>query len=96
MRLTFTWATLGAPHQPARDHAADRRRDARRLDRAAADAYAAWRECSTALAAAYLRWTHAGGYERATAFGRYRAALEREQRAANRYAALRLRCAAGG
>jgi hypothetical protein len=54
----------------------------------AVDAYADWREESTATGRAYRRWTDAGDRERSAAFASYARALDREQRAADLYAAI--------
>jgi hypothetical protein len=62
-----------------------RRCDTREL---AVDAYVAWREECVALRTAYLAWRRAGAAEAALAFGAYEAALDREEVAAEVYAAL--------
>jgi hypothetical protein len=49
------------------------------------DGYVSWREASAAAAAEYRRWTRASPRERAGAFDGYRAALDREERAAAEY-----------
>jgi hypothetical protein len=51
----------------------------------AMDGYITWREESAAVEAAYRRWRHASYEERAVAFDRYSAALDREERAASDY-----------
>jgi hypothetical protein len=47
--------------------------------------YVDWREECRALDAAYLRWAWSGPAERDVAYAAYRAALDREQRAAGNY-----------
>jgi hypothetical protein len=49
-------------------------------------AYTQWREECAAVRAAYRRWIRAGAAERPYAFADYNAALDREERAARRYA----------
>ena len=49
------------------------------------DGYVSWREASVAATTAYEKWARAGGGERAPAFDTYRAALDREERAAAEY-----------
>jgi hypothetical protein len=53
---------------------------------AAHDAYADWRDESSAVAQLYTRWSEATANQRAFAFAAYTAALEREERAAQVYA----------
>jgi hypothetical protein len=62
-----------------------RRRDTREL---AVDAYVAWREECVAVRTAYLAWRRARAAQAALAFGAYEAALDREEVAAEIYAAL--------
>jgi hypothetical protein len=49
------------------------------------DGYVTWREESAAATAAYDRWSCAPRGARATAFGSYVAALDREEHAAAEY-----------
>ena len=51
-------------------------------------AYAQWRGQSAAVRTAYRRWAAASVAERRAAFEDYSAALDREERAATRYAEL--------
>ena len=62
-----------------------KRRDTRER---AVDAYVAWREECVAVRTAYLAWRRARGAEAALAFDAYKAALDREEVAAEVYAAL--------
>ena len=62
-----------------------KRRDTREL---AVDAYLAWREECVAVRTAYLAWGSARAAEAALAFDAYEAALDREEVAAEVYAAL--------
>ena len=54
---------------------------------AAVDSYVEWREASATVRRAYRHWSDAARRERPVAFAAYRAALEREERACDRYAA---------
>ena len=54
----------------------------------AVDAYVAWREECVAVRTAYLAWRRARAAEAALAFDAYEAALDREEVAAEVYAAL--------
>jgi hypothetical protein len=47
------------------------------------ETYVCWREACQEVAGAYARWTAASAGERHLAFAAYRAALEREDRAAH-------------
>jgi hypothetical protein len=49
------------------------------------DGYVAWREAASAVEAAYERWTRCTSSDRFLAFAGYKAALEREERAADVY-----------
>jgi hypothetical protein len=51
-------------------------------------AYTQWRQESATVRNAYRRWTCARSEERPVAFADYNAALDREERAARRYAQL--------
>jgi hypothetical protein len=51
-------------------------------------AYRIWRRDSSALRSAYARWNLAGPDDWFSSYVAYRAALEREERAAKRYATL--------
>jgi len=62
-----------------------RRRDKVEL---AVGAYVAWREECVAVRTAYLAWRRARAVEAALAFDAYEAALDREEVAAEAYAAL--------
>ena len=62
-----------------------KRRDTRAR---AVDAYVAWREECVAVRTAYLAWRRARGAEAALAFDAYKAAVDREEVAAQAYAAL--------
>jgi hypothetical protein len=62
-----------------------RRRDTREL---AVDAYVTWREECVAVRTAYLAWRRARAAEAALAFDAYKAALDREEVAAEAYRAL--------
>ena len=62
-----------------------KRRDTRAR---AVDAYVAWREECVAVRTAYLAWRRARAVEAALAFDAYEAALDREEVAAEVYAAL--------
>jgi hypothetical protein len=62
-----------------------KRRDTRAR---AVDAYVAWREECVAVRTAYLAWRRARAAEAALAFDAYEAALDREEVAAEAYAAL--------
>jgi len=62
-----------------------KRRDARER---AIDAYVAWREECVAVRTAYLAWRRARAAEAGLAFDAYEAALDREEVAAEVYAAL--------
>ena len=52
------------------------------------DLYLEWREECSAVDLAYQRWGQASKDERRAAFAAYNAALDREERASNIYAAL--------
>ena len=62
-----------------------KRRETREL---AVDAYVAWREECVAVRTAYLAWRRARAADAALAFDVYEAALDREEVAAEVYAAL--------
>ena len=62
-----------------------KRRPSREL---AVDAYLAWREECVAVRTAYLAWRRSRAAEAALAFDTYQAALDREEDAAELYAAL--------
>lgn len=47
------------------------------------DTYVEWREECATVKTAYDRWTHAEGSMRTLAYGAYRAALDREEKAAD-------------
>ena len=68
------------------------RNGARERDRLLGDAmidlYAEWREECSAVQLAYEWWRAASTDERTVAFADYNAALDREERASERYAAL--------
>ena len=66
------------------------RRSARQraLVDAAVTAYAQWRSESATVRIAYRRWVAAGAGDNAFAFHAYNDALDREERAARRYARL--------
>jgi hypothetical protein len=49
------------------------------------DSYVQWRDANRAVAETYHRWTLAARGERAPAFDRYAAALDREEHAAHCY-----------
>ncbi len=49
--------------------------------------YLAWRDETSSVERAYDEWSKAAGTDRPTAFAGYQGALEREERAAARYAA---------
>jgi hypothetical protein len=55
---------------------------------AAFDAYLDWRERCDAVQGAYAQWTHSARADAARAFGEYERALDREQSAADAYAAV--------
>ena len=59
-----------------------------RLGDALIDLYVEWREECSAVHAAYERWRQASRDDRAAAFLAYSAALDREERAGNVYAAM--------
>ena len=52
------------------------------------DLYLDWREECAAVHSTYERWRRASKHETAAAFAAYSAALDREERAGNVYAAL--------
>jgi hypothetical protein len=54
----------------------------------AMDAYAGWRDQCSAVELAYCHWTGARGKDAEVWYGAYTAALEREERAAERYGRL--------
>lgn len=60
----------------------------RDLGHALIDAYVAWREASAAARDAYEGWTWALSGDGLLAFAAYRAALDREERAAEVYAGI--------
>jgi hypothetical protein len=66
------------------------RRSARKqaLADAAATAYAQWRSECSSVRTAYRRWAGTPGTEKASAVAAYNDALDREERAASRYARL--------
>jgi hypothetical protein len=68
-----------------------KRRLHRHIVEAAVDAYVDWREECLAVQDAYDRWTHAPIPDARWAFVAYRAALDREERASEAYAALAVR-----
>jgi urease accessory protein UreF len=59
-----------------------------RLGDALIDLYVEWREECSAVHLAYERWCKASKDDRAAAFTAYHAALDREERAGNMYAAV--------
>lgn len=59
------------------------------------DLYDEWREECSAVHAAYERWREASSRDRAAAFLAYCAALDREERAGNVYAAMVRRLSPG-
>jgi hypothetical protein len=63
----------------------------KRLVDEAVDAYVDWREESATVWDAYARWTNARPPDSPLAFSAYRAALDREERAAHVYAELMTR-----
>lgn len=60
----------------------------RRLGDALIDLYVDWKEECSAVQFAYERWRRASRDERAGAFAAYNAALDREERASDVYAAV--------
>jgi hypothetical protein len=60
----------------------------RRLVNAALDAYAGWRDQCRAVEVAYRRWETAQAHEAEVWYIAYSVALDREERAAGRYASL--------
>jgi hypothetical protein len=52
------------------------------------DAYVSWREACLQVSDAYVSWASETGPRATPAFGRYMAALDREERAAEVYAGL--------
>jgi hypothetical protein len=60
----------------------------KRLVDEAMDAYVDWREACVAVSDAYQRWAQACSEDAGLAFGGYRAALDREERASRVYASL--------
>jgi hypothetical protein len=52
------------------------------------DAYVSWREACLQVSDAYVSWASETGPRATSAFGRYMAALDREERAAEVYAGL--------
>jgi hypothetical protein len=60
----------------------------RTLADAALAAYSEWRSECAAVRASYRRWVGARGEEERSAFSDYRSALDREERAAGRFARL--------
>lgn len=67
---------------------APRLKASRALGDALIDVYVEWREECVAVHTAYERWRRAPKGESAAAFAVYAAALDREERAGNVYAAL--------
>ena len=65
----------------------ERRERERRLADALIDLYVAWREECSAVQLAYEQWRVASNYNREAAFAAYNAALDREERASDMYAA---------
>ena len=59
----------------------------RRLADALIDLYVAWREECSAVQLAYEQWREAAREDREAAFAAYNAALDREERASDMYAA---------
>jgi hypothetical protein len=59
----------------------------RRLADALIDLYVAWREECSVVQLAYDRWREASKEDREAAFAAYNAALDREERASDMYAA---------
>jgi hypothetical protein len=51
----------------------------------AMDSYVRWRDESRSVRESYRQWQNARREERSEAFGRYLAALDREEQAAHRY-----------
>jgi hypothetical protein len=68
----------------------------RRLMNQAMDAYAGWRDQCGTVERAYRHWTSARGRDAAAWYTAYAAALDREERAAERYARLVRRLTAPG
>jgi hypothetical protein len=66
----------------------------RRLVDEAMDAYAGWRDQCSAVELAYSHWAEAGGNEAEVRHTAYSAALDREERAAERYGRLMRRVGA--
>jgi hypothetical protein len=60
----------------------------KRLVDEAIDAYVDWREACLGVSDAYQRWAQACSADARLAFGGYRAALDREERASRVYASL--------
>jgi hypothetical protein len=60
----------------------------RRLVDEAMDAYAGWRDQCSAVELAYCHWSTARGHDAAVWYTAYSAALDHEERAAERYARL--------
>ena len=60
----------------------------RRVGDALIDLYVEWREECSEVHLAYARWHRATRGDRAAAFAAYNAALDREERASDTYAAL--------
>jgi hypothetical protein len=60
----------------------------RRLMNQALDAYAGWRDQCSAVDLAYHHWAGARGHDAAVWYTAYSAALDREERAAERYGQL--------
>jgi len=60
----------------------------RRVGDAVIDLYVDWREECSTVRLAYERWREASKEDRAGAFAAYNAALDREERASDIYAAL--------
>jgi hypothetical protein len=97
-RVAFWLRGVGAAREPS---TSTRSRDAlgslaeKRLADDMTDAYVDWREERAAVWLAYDGWTCAPMADGAVAFAVYRAALDREERAAEVYGRLVMQLAAG-
>jgi hypothetical protein len=78
--LAMSWMTRGARSRDA-PHSVTERRSA--LGDAFVDSWVAWREATEDVRTAYRWWSECARPQRALAFAGYRAALDREQHAAN-------------
>jgi anti-sigma-K factor RskA len=97
-RVALWLRSVGAAREPS---TSKRNRDAlsslaeKRLADDMTDAYVDWREERAAVWLAYDGWTSAPASDAAVAFAVYRAALDREERAAEVYGRLVMQLAAG-